>query len=236
MNGFGIWCISHTKTKNIVEKGMEDTEGYTVLTSNLSNSYEGIFGDIFDCVLTGMIDREVQDGKTQSITRKLFLRGTHYVDAGCRFAMDSVPEYITFDKPNNAPEFIKIIKKGMELSKRSSAKTRTTNIEPEIASVETPIETPEQKVVTPVQEAVPQPIEQIVEELPQQIEDVIQIQQEEPQLTNEELFAKIRPLYTKATKEDKQKVKDIIVSYGFAKFDLSAPGSMFQEVFHLLDK
>ena len=34
-SGFGVWAISHTKTKNIVEKGMEETEGYTILTSNL---------------------------------------------------------------------------------------------------------------------------------------------------------------------------------------------------------
>ena len=35
--GFGITSIAHTKVKNIIEKGREDSEGYQVLTSNLPN-------------------------------------------------------------------------------------------------------------------------------------------------------------------------------------------------------
>ena len=123
--GFGVMAIAHTKTKNIVEKGMEESEGYTTLTSNLSNAYEGIFGDIFDCVLTGMIDREVVDGRTVATTRKLFFRGDHYVDAGCRFAKGSVPDYMIFDNEDNAPEFIEILKEGM----RKSAKSPISNEE-----------------------------------------------------------------------------------------------------------
>lgn len=117
--GFGLFAIAHTKTKNIIEKGMEESEGYTTLTSNLSNSYEGVFGDIFDCVLTGMIDREIVDGRTIGTTRKLFFRGDHYVDAGCRFSKDSVPEYMIFDNIDNAPEFINILKEGMRKSAKS---------------------------------------------------------------------------------------------------------------------
>lgn len=114
--GFGLFAIAHTKTKNIVEKGYEETEGYMTLTSNLSNTYEGVFGDIFDVVLTGLIDREVEDGKTTSATRKLYFRGTSYVDAGCRFAKDSVPEYMEFEEENNAKELLKILKDGMKNS------------------------------------------------------------------------------------------------------------------------
>ncbi|WP_297131810.1 AAA family ATPase [Terrisporobacter sp.] len=112
--GFGIFAIAHTKTKNIIEKGFEESEGYMTLTSNLPNTYEGIFGDIFDVVLTGLIDREVVDGKTTSATRKLYFRGTSYVDAGCRFAKDAVPEYMEFEQSNNAREFIDILKNGMK--------------------------------------------------------------------------------------------------------------------------
>ena len=104
---------------------MEESEGYTTLTSNLSNSYEGVFGDIFDCVLTGMIDREIIDGRTVGTTRKLFFRGDHYVDAGCRFSKGSVPEYMIFDNEDNAPEFINILKEGM----RKSTKTPITKEE-----------------------------------------------------------------------------------------------------------
>ena len=45
--GFGIFCISHTKLKTIVEKGKDESEGYQVLTSNLENSYESIFSVIY---------------------------------------------------------------------------------------------------------------------------------------------------------------------------------------------
>lgn len=72
--GIMPFAISHTKVKSIKEKG-DDTEGYNTLTSDLSNDCEGIFGDIFDCVLTGCIDREVKDGKVTAEVRKLYFRG-----------------------------------------------------------------------------------------------------------------------------------------------------------------
>lgn len=114
--GFGIFAIAHTKTKSIKEKG-DDSEGYTTLTSDLSNDTEGIFGDIFDCVLTGYIDRSVEDGKVTAETRKLYFRGNGFVDAGCRFASDTVPEYIVFDKPNMAKDFIKVLEDGLKNSR-----------------------------------------------------------------------------------------------------------------------
>lgn len=114
--GFGIFAIAHTKTKNIIEKGHEDTEGYMTLTSNLPNIYESVFGDIFDLVLTGMIDREVIDGKTVSTVRKLYFRDNGFVDAGCRFSEESVPEYMIFEGKDTAKEFLNIIKDGLRNS------------------------------------------------------------------------------------------------------------------------
>lgn len=113
--GIQPFAISHTKIKSIKEKG-DDTDGYNILTSNLTNDYEGIFGDIFDCVLTGYIDRTVEDGKVTGETRKLYLRGNGFVDAGCRFADGSVPEYIIFDKPNMARTFIDTLEEGLRKS------------------------------------------------------------------------------------------------------------------------
>lgn len=113
--GFGVVAIAHTKVKNIKEKG-DDSEGYNVLTSDLSNDLEGIFGDVFDCVLTGIIDRDVSDKKVIGEQRKLYLRGTGFVDAGCRFTDGSVPEYIVFDKPNMAKDVIGVLEEGMRLS------------------------------------------------------------------------------------------------------------------------
>jgi hypothetical protein len=117
--GIMPFAIAHTKVKSIKEKG-DDTEGYNTLTSDLSNDCEGIFGDIFDCVLTGCIDRDVKDGKVTSEVRKLYFRGNGFVDAGCRFANDTVPEYIVFDKPNMAKDFITVLEDGLKNS-------RTTN-------------------------------------------------------------------------------------------------------------
>ena len=58
--GFGIVAIAHTKMKQIKEKGSLDEEGYQMLTSNLQNAYESVFGDISDLVLTGYIDRNIE--------------------------------------------------------------------------------------------------------------------------------------------------------------------------------
>lgn len=115
--GIQPFAISHTKVKTIKEKG-DDTEGYNTLTSDLSNDCEGIFGDIFDCVLTGCIDRNVdENGKVTEEIRKLYFRGNGYVDAGCRFTDGAVPEYIVFDKPNMAKDFINTLEEGLKKSR-----------------------------------------------------------------------------------------------------------------------
>lgn len=123
--GIQVWVLSHSKYKNIKDKANVDNEGYMQLTSNLSAAYEAALGDISDVVLTGIIDRNIEtvgDGDnakryaTDAI-RKLYFRGTPEIDAGGRFAAETVPEYMVFDKPNMAADFIKIIEEGMEKSK-----------------------------------------------------------------------------------------------------------------------
>lgn len=138
--GFGIWGIAHTSMKTIKNKGDIDEEGYQMLTSNLEKYAESAFGDIFDIVLTGVVDRNMntkyKDGfngkkiKENFVTdevRKLYFRGTSVIDAGGRFAYDAVPEYMVFDKGNMAAEFIKIVEDGIEKSKTdiSPAKKKT---------------------------------------------------------------------------------------------------------------
>ena len=132
--GFGVWAISHTKFKNIREKGGLEEDGYMQLTSNLVSAYEAAFGDIFDVTLTGVIDRDIEE-KTVTVgdkekvkryatdsIRKLYFRGTPLIDAGGRFAFGAVPEYMVFDKPNMAKEFIHVVEEGMEKSKTTSNK------------------------------------------------------------------------------------------------------------------
>lgn len=127
--GIATWAIAHTKDKTIKEKGMNDDEGYQVLTSNLSNAYESIFGDIFDCVLTGYVDKTVKDGRITSSVRKLALRGDHYVEAGCRFANNAVPEYIECcdNSKDTARLLINTLKEGLRKSKSNPPSTEEFN-------------------------------------------------------------------------------------------------------------
>lgn len=113
--GFGIFCIGHTKVKTIKEKG-DETEGYNILTSTLSDDYESLFSDIFDCVLTGAIEKTVDSKKVTGEERRLYLRGTGYISAGCRFKEDSVPEYIVYEG-NFARTFIDVLEEGLRKSK-----------------------------------------------------------------------------------------------------------------------
>lgn len=153
--GIQVWVLGHSKYKNIKDKANVDNEGYMQLTSNLSAAYEAALGDIFDVVVTGMIDRNIEtvgegsDAKryaTDSI-RKLYFRGTPEIDAGGRFAFGAVPEYLVFDKPNMAKDFIRTIEEGMEKSKTCNATfnsdgettKKTTKKIPKKAKVEEPI-------------------------------------------------------------------------------------------------
>lgn len=135
--GIQVWVLGHSKYKNIKDKANVDNEGYMQLSSNLSAAYEAALGDIFDVVLTGIIDRNIEtvgegDNAKRYATdaiRKLYFRGTPEIDAGGRFAAEAVPEYMVFDKPNMAADFIKIVEEGMEKSKtdfKVNASTKTT--------------------------------------------------------------------------------------------------------------
>lgn len=146
--GFGVWVIAHTKLKTIKDKGALDEDGYMQLTSNLAADYEAAFGDCLDVCLTGIVDRNTEergtgDKKKKYVTemvRKLYFRGTDTIDAGGRFADGSVPEYMVFDKPNMAKDFIKVVEDGIEGSKTnfSSAHPTTTKKAPPVYRAETP--------------------------------------------------------------------------------------------------
>lgn len=151
--GIGVWAIAHTKFKTVKEKGGLEEEGYQQLTSNLVSAYEAAFGDIFDVTLTGVIDRDIEvkgEGDKQKryvkdSVRKLYFRGTPLIDAGGRFSDGAVPEYMVFDKPNMAKDFIKVVEEGMEKSKTDSkpAKQKPTKSEP---APETPVTADEPEV------------------------------------------------------------------------------------------
>jgi hypothetical protein len=228
----GVWAIAHTKYKNIKEKGAID-EGYMSLSSTLQSNYESIFGDIFDCVLTGFIDREleeetvqVSDDKEKVIRhatgeiRKLYLRGNTFIDAGCRFKDGSVPEYIIFDQPNMAKIFIETLETGMKLSKSGADNLQQV--------VKTAV-----KKEQPIQETLTEDPENGIEE--EIIDEITEIEESEIDLEkNKELKAKVAGKYKTATKEQKAQVKEILAKYDTTKLDETKPTQMFVEVLEIL--
>lgn len=143
--GFGIVAISHSRFKQIREKGSTEEEGYMILSSSLGSSYEAAFSDIFDAILTGTIDRkfdEKNDKKyTTDSTRRLYFRGTNLIEAGSRFATGSVPEYLEYpndmDSLDFAKLFIKTVEDGLAKSKLTPVTSKPTPAEP------TPVPKPE---------------------------------------------------------------------------------------------
>ena len=209
--GFGVWCLCHTRFKNIKTKGTTDTEGYMQLTSNLGADYESAFGDCLDVVLTGVVDKEIENkevnGETKRFstgtTRKLYFRETELIDAGGRFAFGTVPEYLEFNKANMAADFIKVVEEGMEKSKT-------------VGSVPTVSKSAPKKP-----EPQPEPEEVVEEEADEEVTDDVaedelvvdtdedDIFAEEPsELSKEDKFAKVKE---KTSQDDSFKTKVVAI-------------------------
>ena len=133
--GFGIICIGHTKMKAVSDRASTEDERWMTLTGTLPSNYNAAIADVCDIVLTGNIEREFEtkgegdNAKNYLVSeeRRLYFRGTELIDAGSRFAPDTVPDYIVFDgSPEEfAIKLIKTIEEGMEKSKSTST-TKTT--------------------------------------------------------------------------------------------------------------
>ncbi len=208
-----VWAIAHSKYKNIKDKANVDSEGYMQLSSNLSAAYEAALGDIFDVVLTGVIDRNIEtvgDGDnakryaTDAI-RKLYFRGTPEIDAGGRFAADSVPEYLVFDKPNMAADFIRVVEEGMEKSK-TNFNTSTTKSTPKKSTKPAP---------TPISE--PDPEEnwkEVADEDFDLFDEEETLQEEEAVVpVDKETLTEIRSNFKSADADTKSKVKTVLNNY-----------------------
>ena len=196
--GMQVWVLGHSKYKNIKDKANVDNEGYMQLSSNLSAAYEAALGDIFDVVLTGIIDRNIEtvgegDNAKRYATdaiRKLYFRGTPEIDAGGRFAAEAVPEYMIFDKPNMAADFIKIIEEGMEKSKT------TFDVKKSV---------PKAKPV-----AAPAPVVEEVDDLDEEDNTPpFDVDVDEVEVDIESIKTEIRNLHKKATPEQKAQIKEL---------------------------
>lgn len=212
--GFGIFALSHTKMKTIKEKGAStDEDGYNQLTSSLMATYDSVFADVFDLILTGVIDKDYEEKKSVDSegkevvkryktdeVRKLYFRGTTLIDAGCRFAFGSVPEYIVFDKEDMAADFIRICEEGMEKSKREFKNKNKV--------LRTTVATTKSEDIVPQEESV----DDVVEEISDNDSSV------EISPYPDDLVGEVRSLYKKITdKELKAEIRAIVKDYG--RFD-----------------
>lgn len=222
--GMQVWVLGHSKYKNIKDKANVDNEGYMQLSSNLSAAYEAALGDIFDVVLTGIIDRNIEtvgsgdDAKryaTDAI-RKLYFRGTPEIDAGGRFASESVPEYLVFDKPNMAADFIRIIEEGMEKSKTNFKASATATVSP--VKTHVPVADPEPDVDD----------EPVVVDEPET--DDIPFDVYEPAVDLDALCDSIRDAFKSADAATKKNVKAVLTSNGATKLDVSLGADILQEI------
>ena len=221
-----VWAIAHSKYKNIKDKANVDNEGYMQLSSNLSAAYEAALGDIFDVVLTGIIDRNIEtvgDGDnakryaTDAI-RKLYFRGTPEIDAGGRFAADSVPEYLVFDKPNMAKDFIRVIEEGMEKSKtnftasttKSTLSTTTKN--PPVSEESAPDE--EDDELLAALKATMDSVDDPTESEPEDILDEEPVEEEDPTPVDKDTLAAIRAEFKSSSADAKSQIKTILSNYG----------------------
>lgn len=230
--GFGVWVIAHTKLKTIKDKGGLEEDGYQQLTSNLSADYEAAFGDCMDACLTGVIDRALEDKGDKKIAtdsiRKLYFRGTPIIDAGGRFADGTVPEYLVFDKPNMAKDFIKTCEEGMEKSKLNGFTAKPTAAAKEAV---------EAKPANVVLEDVP--VDTNAEEPSLVPEDEAPVIVDEEPVTSTNSIAdrltSIRTAFATASKETKKAIREILLqNTETGKLDESLPESVLVTIENLL--
>lgn len=260
--GIQVWAVAHSKYKNIKDKANVDNEGYMQLSSNLSAAYEAALGDIFDVVLTGIIDRNIEtvgDGDNAKryatdAVRKLYFRGTPEIDAGGRFAAGSVPEYLVFDKPNMAADFIKIIEEGMEKSKTTFSATATTTTEkksPKKSTKKPPVVEEEHdqediELLAALREAVDS-VEEKEEDVPpfdvnEEIDDVFSEEEtvdEDAMITlDNDRSNAIRDAYKTADAKKKAEVKKHLVNYNNRLSDtmLESDVNAIEEILGLSDE
>ena len=214
--GVGVVAIAHTKIKTVKPKGaISEDDSFEMFTSTLSATYEAVFGDIFDIILTGAIDRQVVDGKLVENNRFLYLRSDGFVEAGGRMAFGTVPDRIPFDKPNMAKEVIEILEEGM----RKSSVAGITKEKFEQMKKEQKQTLNEPQTVT---HDVKQKESEIVVEVEEQEQSDVNVE------ANKTYLAQIQNKFKSATPQQKKEVKQLINNNGFSKFE---PDTMPTKVF-----
>ena len=107
-SGYGLIFISHTKVKDVKEKGAD--ESYQQLTGSMESRFDKIFTDKADIIATLTVDKNIQDERLIGSERFIYFRSDNFVDAGTRFP--DIPERVQM----NAEEYIKAFEHGVRSS------------------------------------------------------------------------------------------------------------------------
>ena len=215
--GIMPWSIGHTKLKTVRDKGSMDEEGFQKLGSSLIADYEAVCADCFDIIVTGLVNREIEERGSGDATkryvteteRRLYFRGNEIVEAGGRMKGLSIPEYIVFDKDNMAKDFIDTIetalKAGRVDDKSTTKKSATKKTAPK---VEEPVEETEEVV----EDIIDDIVEEVAEEI---INDIFEDELEEEIIpVDKDTLAEIRANFKIADAKAKAEIKTILGNYG----------------------
>ncbi len=219
--GIMPWAIGHTKLKTVRDKGSTDEDGFQKLGSSLIADYDSVCADCFDIIVTGLVNREVEERGSGDSTkryvketeRRLYFRGNEIVEAGGRLKGLSVPEYIVFDKENMAKDFIETVETALKAG-RVDAPTATKTTTPK-KSTKKPEPAP----------VVDEPDEEDIELFAAQEDDAAPFDIDEPEdifdedpnemiILDADRLGAIRAAYKSADTNVKAKVKVYLAAYG----------------------
>lgn len=181
-SSYGLFCIGHTKLRDVNEKGM--AEAYQQLTTSLPFDFDSVVADKADIIATISIDKEVIDaeevngkmvGSLGGITRWIHFRDDNFnVDCGVRF------ENIVDKVELSAENYIQAIENAI---KSASGKSDSEIKEKKVEEVKERLE--------------------LAEDLAEKSKGV-------DAKKNKELADIVKEKFPKATKEIKDQVKEIL--------------------------
>ena len=185
----------------------------------------------------------------QSSARYLCFRGDGFIEAGGRFAFGTVPDKIPFNKANMAKDVIEVIETGMKESRRKKISEEQFIKEQQeerkrLAQLSTRLEET-QPVNNEPEEESQEKVEE-VDELNQQLENEegstelfdmgLEEEDEVDVEKNKQLLKEIQSKFKACTKDQKEKIKELLKENDANKFNVEVlPTRIFEETLKILD-
>jgi hypothetical protein len=189
---YGLIILGHTKLKTIKEQGMSEDQEYQVVSSNLNADYHNIIAHKADVVATVVVEKSVNKKRVSNIETNLYLRGTHFIEAGSRFS--NIAEKIEF----NAHNFIQAIEDAI----KNTSQHKMSDEEFKIKSQQEQQEN-EKTIIS------------------QKEKDISEFNSEYQEMDKEELLDEIQLLMKDISQEKKKEVINFVKENGGKTKDLS---------------